>query len=100
MAPPNPRVAKAFQAMKALGISEKKIKTVLKELLNLYQKNWELIEAENYRALADAIFEKEDTIMQENKKGKRVTVCNLTFVLMLVLFLHYPRCTLSANSPF
>ena len=54
--PPNPKVAKAFRAMRDLGISEEKVKPVLKNLLKLYDKNWDLIEEENYRALADAIF--------------------------------------------
>lgn len=51
------RVANAYRAMKDIGISEAMVKPVLKNLLNLYDKNWELIEEENYRALADAIFE-------------------------------------------
>lgn len=55
------RVAQAFQAMKDIGISSKAVKPVLKNLLQLYDNNWELIEEENYRALADAIFEYEDS---------------------------------------
>ncbi|XP_030497283.1 histone-lysine N-methyltransferase SUVR4 isoform X2 [Cannabis sativa] len=66
---PNPRVVNAFRAMKGLGIEEGKVKRVLKKLLKLYDKNWELIEEENYRALADAIFEEDDTIEEEKKKG-------------------------------
>ncbi|KAL0435552.1 UNVERIFIED_CONTAM: Histone-lysine N-methyltransferase SUVR4 [Sesamum radiatum] len=54
------RVANAFRAMKAIGISEDKVKPVLKSLLILYDKNWALIEEENYRALADAIFERDE----------------------------------------
>ncbi|KAL2238714.1 UNVERIFIED_CONTAM: putative inactive histone-lysine N-methyltransferase SUVR2 [Sesamum indicum] len=54
------RVASAFHAMKAIGISEAKVKPVLKSLLILYDKNWALIEEENYRALADAIFERDE----------------------------------------
>lgn len=54
------RVANAFRAMKGLGISEAKVKPVLKNLLKLYDKDWALIEEENYRALADAIFEREE----------------------------------------
>lgn len=57
---PNIRVAKAFRAMRDIGILEEKVKPVLKKLLKLYDKNWELIEEENYRALADAIFETEE----------------------------------------
>jgi len=59
--PTNPRVVKAFRAMKALGISEKQVKPVLKKMLKLYEKHWELIEEENYRALADAIFDEEES---------------------------------------
>ncbi|KAJ0740175.1 putative [histone H3]-lysine(4) N-trimethyltransferase [Helianthus annuus] len=55
----NPRVEKAFRAMRNLGIPDKKTKPVLKYLLKLYEKKWELIEQENYRVLADAIFENE-----------------------------------------
>jgi hypothetical protein len=61
---PNPRVAAAFRAMRDIGIKEDKVKPVLKKLLKLYDKNWELIEEENYRALADAIFEEEDNVVQ------------------------------------
>ncbi|CAK9183570.1 unnamed protein product [Ilex paraguariensis] len=68
MPPPNPRVAKAFHAMRDLGISEEKVKPVLKKLLKLYDKNWELIEEENYRALADNIFETEEAEVEEHKK--------------------------------
>ncbi|KAG8389157.1 hypothetical protein BUALT_Bualt02G0199900 [Buddleja alternifolia] len=62
------RVANAFRAMKALGISEDKVKPVLKSLLKLYDKNWELIEEENYRALADAIFERDESEAEERSK--------------------------------
>lgn len=54
---PNPKVVAAYRAMSSLGISESQVKPVLKKLLKLYDKNWELIEEGNYRALADAIFE-------------------------------------------
>ncbi|PIN05360.1 Histone-lysine N-methyltransferase [Handroanthus impetiginosus] len=62
------KVANAFRAMKSLGISEDKVKPVLKNLLKLYDKNWELIEEENYRALADAIFEREEAEAVEQSK--------------------------------
>ncbi|KAI3819541.1 hypothetical protein L1987_13382 [Smallanthus sonchifolius] len=65
---PNPRVAKAFRAMRDLGIPEEKTKPVLKNLLKIYEKNWELIEEENYRALADAIFDSEEAEAAEQKK--------------------------------
>ncbi|XP_027351892.1 probable inactive histone-lysine N-methyltransferase SUVR2 isoform X1 [Abrus precatorius] len=57
---PNPRVVQAYRAMANLGIHESKVKPVLKKLLKLYDKNWELIEEESYRALADAIFEEDE----------------------------------------
>lgn len=65
---PNPRVVRAFRAMKELGISDEKVRPVLKNLLKLYEKKWDLIEAENYRALADAIFEAEDAKVSDQKK--------------------------------
>ncbi|XP_060667287.1 probable inactive histone-lysine N-methyltransferase SUVR1 isoform X3 [Ziziphus jujuba] len=66
--PTDPRVTAAFRAMKVLGIKEVKVKPVLKKLLKLYERNWELIEAENYRVLADAIFDEEDSKVEEQKK--------------------------------
>ncbi|KAL8254481.1 hypothetical protein R6Q59_032702 [Mikania micrantha] len=65
---PNPRVRKAFIAMKDLGIPEEKTKPVLKKLLKIYDKNWELIEQENYRALADAIFDSDESEVAEQMK--------------------------------
>ncbi|XP_011083058.1 probable inactive histone-lysine N-methyltransferase SUVR2 [Sesamum indicum] len=62
------RAANAFRAMKAIGISEDKVKPVLKNLVKLYDKNWALIEEENYRALADAIFEREEAEAQQRPK--------------------------------
>lgn len=73
---PNPRVQAAFRAMKSLGVKETKVKPVLKKLLRLYDKNWALIEEENYRALADAIFEEDDSVDQEKNKRNDVNVCN------------------------
>lgn len=54
------RARKAFNAMKSIGIRPNKVKPVLKNLLKLYNRNWELIEEDNYRTLADAIFEHEN----------------------------------------
>ncbi|XP_059297889.1 probable inactive histone-lysine N-methyltransferase SUVR2 isoform X1 [Lycium ferocissimum] len=70
--PPNPRVDNAFRAMKALGISGEKVKPVLKNLLKLYNKNWDLIEEENYRVLADAIFDNEEAKDAESKKSPEI----------------------------
>ncbi|OMO96100.1 hypothetical protein COLO4_15515 [Corchorus olitorius] len=58
----NERVRKAFLAARACGISDQEVKPVLKHLLKLYNKNWDLIESEGYRALLDAYFE-----LNENK---------------------------------
>ncbi|XP_076910192.1 putative inactive histone-lysine N-methyltransferase SUVR2 [Bidens hawaiensis] len=69
---PNPRVAKAFRAMRDIGIPEEKTKPVLKNLLKIYEKNWELIEEENYRALADAIFDSEEAQASEQQKKNDV----------------------------
>ncbi|KAJ1397863.1 WIYLD domain [Sesbania bispinosa] len=70
---PNPKVAQAYRAMANLGISESQVKPVLKKLLKLYDKNWELIEEENYRALADAIFEDDEyKVPEQKKKSKKV----------------------------
>lgn len=57
---PDPRTMNAFRAMRDIGIPEEKTKPVLKTLLKLYEKNWEYIEEENYRVLADAIFDAEE----------------------------------------
>lgn len=60
---PHPRVIKAYNAMRSLGISDEEVKPVLKNLLQLYDRNWELIEEDNYRTLIDAYFElKEDKV--------------------------------------
>ena len=76
----NPKVLKAFSAMKDLGIPAKIVKPILKELLKVYYNNWELIEEDNYRTLADAIFE-----WEENK------VCSFINGLLFVvhLFIHF-----------
>ncbi|CAJ2632911.1 unnamed protein product [Trifolium pratense] len=70
---PNPKVVAAFRAMAVLGIEECKVKPVLKKLLRLYDKKWELIEAENFRALADAIFDAAENqeLEPEPEPGKK-----------------------------
>ncbi|KAH9603762.1 hypothetical protein KSS87_018788 [Heliosperma pusillum] len=62
------RVKAAFKAMKEIGIAEHKTKPALKKLLKVFNKNWSLIELENYRVLADAIFEYEETETAEKEK--------------------------------
>lgn len=68
--PTNPKVARAFRAMRDLGITEDKVKPVLKNLLKLYEKNWDYIEAENYRVLADAIFDNEEAKANQVAQSK------------------------------
>ncbi|XP_062019052.1 histone-lysine N-methyltransferase SUVR4-like isoform X2 [Rosa rugosa] len=62
MAPSKTQIANAFKASKALGISTEEIRPVLRDLYKSFHKNWEHIEADNYRVLFDRYFE-----MQENK---------------------------------
>lgn len=57
---PNSKIAKACKEMKQYGIAEGTVKLVLKNLLDLYDKNWKYIEDENYRVLINAIFESEN----------------------------------------
>ncbi|XVF42363.1 hypothetical protein PTKIN_Ptkin01aG0356000 [Pterospermum kingtungense] len=65
----NERVRKAFTATRALGIPDQEVKPVLKNLLKLYDKKWELIEAEDYRALIDAYFESKEYKGLEEKEN-------------------------------
>nr|GMD25134.1 probable inactive histone-lysine N-methyltransferase SUVR2 isoform X2 [Ipomoea batatas] len=67
----HPRIVSAFRAMKALGISEDKVKPTLKRLLKLYNKNWDLIEEENYRPLIDAIFDNEEAEAAKREKSSK-----------------------------
>lgn len=67
----HPKVDKAYNAMKKLGIAPEIVKPILKKLLQLYDKNWEFIEGENYRALVDAIFE-----YNEKKQDKVRLFCD------------------------
>ncbi|XP_010494395.1 PREDICTED: probable inactive histone-lysine N-methyltransferase SUVR2 isoform X2 [Camelina sativa] len=69
---PNAHIKKAFLAMRALGIKDAQVKPVLKDLLTLYDKNWELIAEDNYRVLADAIFDSQEAQAIQESKGKKV----------------------------
>ncbi|KAJ1269724.1 hypothetical protein BS78_07G232900 [Paspalum vaginatum] len=51
------RARKALDAMKELGFTRKQATPVLKQLLSTFNNNWQPIEDECYRALADAICE-------------------------------------------
>lgn len=63
------KIKNAFDAMRALGIEDKVVKPVLMKLLKLYEENWALIEDDHYRALADAIFEYEETPNKSDVRG-------------------------------
>lgn len=81
--PPNSNETKAREAvsaMKDLGISYEVVKPVLRKLLKLYDGNWELIEEDNYRTLADAIFESIDD---------KVYLSFHTPVYFCLMFFHY-----------
>lgn len=63
MAPTSPsknQIANAFKAANVLGIRTEDIKPVLKDLYNVFNKNWEYIEADNYRVLIDTYFESKE----------------------------------------
>ncbi|XP_042376128.1 probable inactive histone-lysine N-methyltransferase SUVR2 isoform X1 [Zingiber officinale] len=62
MAPITAKTRVALNTMKAIGIPMQTAKPVLMNLLKVYDNHWEYIEAENYRLLADAILD-----MQESK---------------------------------
>ncbi|CAH9129964.1 unnamed protein product [Cuscuta epithymum] len=68
---PDPRVVDAFNAMKSLGIHSSVVKPVLRKLLNLYGHKWELIQEDNYRTLADAIFEDAEDKPPDNENHSR-----------------------------
>lgn len=55
------RAQAAVKAMKLIGFDQAKAKTVLKNLLRVYENNWEYIEAENYRLLADSILDDQES---------------------------------------
>ncbi|PKU67131.1 Histone-lysine N-methyltransferase SUVR2 [Dendrobium catenatum] len=57
------RAQVAVKAMKLIGFDQAKVKAVLKKLLKVYENNWEYIEAENYRLLADSIFDDQESMV-------------------------------------
>ncbi|KAL4190532.1 hypothetical protein AMTRI_Chr07g76180 [Amborella trichopoda] len=61
----------ALEAMGNIGIPPKAVTAVLKNLLKLYDDNWELMEEKNYRVLADAIFEAQET-KREDDRNKEI----------------------------
>ncbi|KAL2227816.1 UNVERIFIED_CONTAM: Histone-lysine N-methyltransferase SUVR4 [Sesamum indicum] len=68
----DPRIANAFRAMRSLGIDAETVKPVLRRLLKLYNRNWDLIEEDNFRTLADAIFEHSDDKAKAEKNSDTV----------------------------
>ncbi|KAJ4821936.1 hypothetical protein Tsubulata_042933 [Turnera subulata] len=52
------KVLKALETTRALNLPDKEVLDVLKQLWKVFDKKWDLIEAEGYRALVDAFFEK------------------------------------------
>ena len=102
MAPQNPKVTAAFEAMKVLGIPQKKVKPVLKDLLQTYEKNWGMIEQENYRVLVDAIFEAEDNVTEKKKKlaknvDVRIQLLSSFFIVFFVPFVTKYGCISSIS---
>ncbi|KAJ6822402.1 putative inactive histone-lysine N-methyltransferase SUVR1 isoform X1 [Iris pallida] len=75
MGPPPPRAQKAMNVMKDFGFSTRDVKPVLKELMRVYENNWELIEENGYQVLIDRILEVQDSkgTGDTNQDG---TVCN------------------------
>ncbi|KAJ3706387.1 hypothetical protein LUZ61_010092 [Rhynchospora tenuis] len=65
------RISRALSAMEPLGIKREIVIPVLKRLLHEFQNQWEHIEAESYRALADAIFEAQDSQVGCSADNKR-----------------------------
>lgn len=47
--------------MEVFGYTEEIVKPVLRNLLNLYNKNWKLIEDENYSALLESLIDSEES---------------------------------------
>lgn len=50
----------ALKFAKSLGFTVEKVKPVVRNLLKLYENNWEFIEEDNYKALLDALLESDD----------------------------------------
>ncbi|XP_010549653.1 PREDICTED: histone-lysine N-methyltransferase SUVR4 isoform X2 [Tarenaya hassleriana] len=66
----NERARKAIMTAGMLGIPPEKAKRALRQLLRVFDRKWEPIEEENYRALIDACFYDED----EKETGKKESV--------------------------
>ncbi|XP_062025672.1 probable inactive histone-lysine N-methyltransferase SUVR1 [Rosa rugosa] len=55
MWPKGGKIAKACRAMKEFGIAEVQTKAALKQLLEVYENNWDFIEADDYKELFNFI---------------------------------------------
>ncbi|KAI3469829.1 hypothetical protein Pfo_026492 [Paulownia fortunei] len=64
---PNTKIEEACKAMKNLGYSEEIVKPIVKELLELYENNWMLIEDDSYQVLVDAILDSEEQKARSNE---------------------------------
>ncbi|XP_062221072.1 probable inactive histone-lysine N-methyltransferase SUVR2 [Phragmites australis] len=74
MAPPRVSMAKfddAVKSMTNIGIPKETVVRVLDKLLSLYDDNWEHIEADNYSALVDAIFDDPDPMEGQKKRTEK-----------------------------
>ncbi|XP_026421240.1 probable inactive histone-lysine N-methyltransferase SUVR2 isoform X1 [Papaver somniferum] len=70
---PNQKEVDAIRAMTEIGLPDKAVRTRLKELLKMYADDWSHIERENYRALADYIFECEEHKEPDAKRVKELS---------------------------
>ncbi|KAM7252481.1 hypothetical protein ACFE04_024364 [Oxalis oulophora] len=66
------RANRALKATQALGLKDEVVKPILRDLWELYDRKWLLIESENYRTLIDACFE--STEKGGESKGKQRVV--------------------------
>ncbi|KAF6144451.1 hypothetical protein GIB67_024678 [Kingdonia uniflora] len=53
----NQKASMAFKVMEEIGFSKEIVKPILKELWNVYDGNWQLIEEDNFQVLADAVLD-------------------------------------------
>eukprot|EP01018_Ginkgo_biloba_P036069 Gb_27274 [translate_table: standard] len=54
------RFNQVLQAMKSIGLSTNTVTPILKRRIELYDSEWDLIEAKSYKVLADAMFTSQD----------------------------------------
>lgn len=67
---PRTKLERAYKTMQALGYSQDGVEAVLKSLLDLYDKNWQHIEDEQYKILVDAILEKQESKCEEKTQQR------------------------------